>query len=150
MMDLSRELASIMRDVLGESAYRKMMNPKGHPEFSLKRGQHKYLIVGEWGKTQYCYTPHRAKDGYFYTFEYVEGKRSPLMRTKKGRAQLARTGQPYSRMEIKHLTKSRSRRLAHSRAIKRYHAAVKRAGWMITPRGSLVKGDLPPAKAVPA
>lgn len=97
------------------------------PQFSLKRGQRKYVIVGWHGKTEYCYTPHRAKDGYFYTFEYVTVWRDPRMKTKKGRAELAKTRMPYERQQLKHLTKARTRKLAYKRACDRYNAACARA-----------------------
>ena len=72
------------------------------------------------------------------------------MRTKKGREKLARLHMMYARSAVKHLTKARTRRLAHTRAIKRYETAVKRAGWQISPRGCLIKGDPEAAKALPA
>ena len=122
-----------MRDILAQlpGEYADLFKPTKAdrddlPLFSLKRGQQLYSVVGEHGKKQYCYTPHRADDGHFYTFEYVTVWRSPLMKTKKGRAQLAKTGMPFERIQPRHVTKARTRKLAYKRACDRYNAAIAR------------------------
>lgn len=125
------DIGSLLRDMdLGEdmnASIRKAFPGDGMPTFNLKRRQHKYLIVGELGRTQYCYTPHRAEDGYFYTFEYVEYWRNPKMRTKKGQEEIRRRREFISKTKIAHLTKARTRKLAYKRACDRLNAALARS-----------------------
>jgi hypothetical protein len=97
------------------------------PQFKLKRGQRMYNYVGEHGKTMYCYTPHRAEDGYFYTFEYVEYWRDPRMKTKKGQEEIRKARTPYAKSKAVHMTKARTRKLAYKRACDRYNAAIARS-----------------------
>lgn len=75
-------------------------------EFRLGPHEHKYLYYQTRGNdAQYCYTPHKDIDGWYYSFAYIpQGKG-------------ARTGNA-TRWTMKKLRPHRTRKAARSRALK--------------------------------
>lgn len=83
-------------------------------EFELNPHQRTFLYFLDWNGTQHCYTPHKDKEGWYYSFVYAPV--GPGSRTGKAK-----------RWKLKKLRCHRTRKAAKARALSGYNRIMKEA-----------------------
>jgi len=83
-----------------------LRNPRTNKiiKFELKRHQNKYVYYQAKNGAQYCYTPHKDTEGWYYSFAYIP--KGPGSRTGKAK-----------RWTMKKLRPHRTRKAARTRAL---------------------------------